>query len=59
MIGFYAIAKLCEHFDAATFDVLGFISGHSLKHVFAALSSAALIYVLHRRRSAFKDFAHV
>ena len=59
MIGLYAIAKLCEHFDAATFDSLGFISGHSLKHLFAALSSAALICALRRRRSAFKDFAHV
>lgn len=57
MIGFYAAAKLCEHFDAGVFGTLGFVSGHSLKHVFAALSSVALIYALHQRRGAFGDFA--
>ena len=57
MIGFYAVAKLCEHFDTAVFETLGFISGHSLKHVFAALSSGALIYALHQRRGAFRNIA--
>ena len=38
----YIVAKVFEYFDAEVFNVLGFISGHSLKHVFAALG----IYVL-------------
>ena len=33
----YLVAKLCEHFDQAILDLLGVISGHSLKHVFAAI----------------------
>jgi hypothetical protein len=33
----YIVAKLFEHFDAEVFDLLGFISGHSLKHLAAAL----------------------
>jgi len=29
----YIIAKLFEYFDAEVFEILGFISGHSLKHL--------------------------
>ncbi len=32
----YVIAKLFEHFDYAVFSLSGFISGHSIKHLFAA-----------------------
>ncbi len=38
----YIIAKLFEHFDAEVYNVSGFISGHSLKH----LAAAAGMYVL-------------
>lgn len=32
----YIIAKLCEYFDREIFDWMGVVSGHSLKHLFAA-----------------------
>jgi hypothetical protein len=38
----YIVAKLFEYFDGEVYNALGFISGHSLKHLTAALG----IYVL-------------
>ena len=49
MILFYVLAKLAEHFDAAIYETLGFISGHSLKHLFAALSVVPLARLLRQR----------
>ena len=51
MLLFYAAAKFFEHFDAQTYAALGFVSGHSLKHLFIAGSVIPLIMVLRRRRS--------
>ena len=39
----YLVAKLFEHFDGAIYDLIGFISGHSLKHVMAALGMYVLL----------------
>jgi len=50
MIGFYFLAKLLEFFDAGVFDMAGIISGHSIKHVAAAMSPAVFLYALSRRR---------
>ncbi|MGJ8662072.1 MAG: ceramidase domain-containing protein [Marinicella sp.] len=36
-LGCYVVAKLLEHFDAQIFQTLSVISGHSLKHMAAAL----------------------
>ena len=36
-LGWYVMAKLLEHFDAQIFQALSVISGHSLKHMAAAL----------------------
>lgn len=33
----YVLAKFCEHFDTEIHDVLYYVSGHSLKHLIAAL----------------------
>ncbi len=38
-LGAYGAAKLAEHFDAAILDATGIFSGHSLKHLFAALGA--------------------
>ncbi len=38
-LGAYAGAKLCEYFDAAILDATGLLSGHSLKHLLAALAA--------------------
>jgi len=37
LIGAYVIAKLCEHFDTNIHQYLVVMSGHSLKHIFAAI----------------------
>ena len=34
----YVIAKICERFDYEILNLTGFISGHSLKHLFAAVA---------------------
>ena len=58
MIAFYVVAKIFEHFDALTFELLGTISGHTLKHVFAALSAVPLIRALQRRRAPREAISH-
>jgi hypothetical protein len=45
----YIIAKLFEHFDAEVYDMLGFISGHSLKHQTAALGMYVLLVFYQKR----------
>lgn len=50
MFAFYFAAKLLEQFDAAIFTVGHLISGHSLKHIAAALTPAAFLYALTLRR---------
>jgi hypothetical protein len=53
----YIVAKLFEHFDAEVFDVLGFISGHSLKHVTAALGMYVLLVFYQKRNCSLQDEA--
>ncbi len=50
MFVFYFAAKLFEQFDAAIFAVGHLISGHSLKHIAAALTPAVFLYALTLRR---------
>lgn len=46
----YAAAKLCELWDGALFDIsAGVLSGHSVKHVLAALAVLPLLLPLLRR----------
>lgn len=40
----YISAKFCEHFDTIIDDVIGF-SGHSLKHLFAALATWFMVRI--------------
>jgi hypothetical protein len=49
VFGAYTIAKLCEHFDAQLFEFLGFISGHTIKHLFSALA-VYFIYLIYQKR---------
>lgn len=37
--GAYALAKIAEHFDAAIYTASGLLSGHSLKHLAAAVAA--------------------
>lgn len=43
----YALAKLCEHFDAGIYAALGgAISGHSLKHLLSAIATYLVLAML-------------
>ena len=46
----YILAKLFEHFDVEVYNLLGFISGHSLKHLTAA-SGLYLLLVFYQKRA--------
>jgi len=48
--GWYALAKLFEYEDAAVFAVTGWVSGHTLKHLAAALAAYS-IYRIWRREA--------
>jgi len=50
MIAFYFAAKLAEQLDDQIFAVGNLISGHTLKHLFASLAPASLLYGLMCRR---------
>ena len=47
--GFYLLAKLLEHYDAAIYSALRVMSGHPIKHVAAACACYA-IYLAFRKR---------
>lgn len=47
---FYFLAKLLEHFDADIYQFLGLISGHSLKHLSAAIAVFCIIQSFFHRR---------
>jgi hypothetical protein len=42
-LGFYAAAKVFEHFDHQIFIASGFVSGHTLKHLAAAMGCWMLV----------------
>ncbi|MDR2709974.1 MAG: hypothetical protein LBB65_01325 [Burkholderiales bacterium] len=48
-IGCYVLAKLAELGDGALFNSLQFISGHTLKHLFATLAAAVIVWRLTER----------
>ncbi len=50
MIGLYVLAKVFEQFDDEIYAAGNLLSGHSLKHVAAALAAAALLAGLYRSR---------
>lgn len=43
ILGWYILAKLSEHYDVAIFELLGFWSGHTIKHLIGGIS---LFYIL-------------
>lgn len=50
-VGFYALAKVAEHYDYGIYMLsAGAISGHSLKHLLAALAPFCVYLMLKRRR---------
>ena len=51
MLLFYGLAKVFEQLDAIVYAAGGLLSGHSIKHVFAALTPATVLYALYQRRA--------
>lgn len=52
LLAWYLAAKLCELFDRQIFDVLGMVSGHSLKHIAAGIGGFMLLRHLRLRKPA-------
>ncbi len=50
---FYTFSRLTEFFDQQIYDTLQFISGHTLKHLFASAAACCILMML-RRRPDFK-----
>ncbi|MBP1297946.1 hypothetical protein ACVII1_001117 [Bradyrhizobium elkanii] len=48
----YVAAKIAEVLDHQIADALGFVSGHTLKHLLATSATAAIVWGLTRRFSA-------
>lgn len=51
ILGTYALSKFMEFFDAPIYSKLGIFSGHSLKHLVAALGTLIFYWALRKRRS--------
>jgi len=50
MIAFYVAAKVFEFYDGQIYSAGQLLSGHTLKHLFASLAPASILYGLMRRR---------
>lgn len=48
-IGLYVLAKLAELADYQIYHLLGFMSGHTLKHLLSTLAAGVIIYYLVQR----------
>jgi hypothetical protein len=51
MLLLYVVSKIVEFLDTSIYAAGGLIGGHSLKHFFAALAAATLLYGLSERRA--------
>ncbi len=51
----YALSKLFEYFDFATYEIGQLISGHSVKHVVAAMAPLVFLYGSNNRRPQIGD----
>jgi Na+/H+ antiporter NhaC len=50
IVGAYAVSKLMELFDDQLYNVFSLLSGHSLKHLFAAFATLLFYWALRKRR---------
>lgn len=50
LLSCYLLAKIFEHFDAQIYEILGVISGHSLKHMVSALGIFILVRAFEKRK---------
>ena len=50
VVAWYALSKVLEHFDREVFELLGHtVSGHTLKHLAAALATLVVLRMLSSR----------
>jgi hypothetical protein len=54
LVFFYALSRLTEAFDHQIFEILRILSGHTLKHIFAA-AAALCIFIMLKNREAFQN----
>jgi len=52
--GFYFVAKALEYFDGQILDLTGFMSGHALKHVAAAVAVLCIILAVPTRNPVYR-----
>jgi hypothetical protein len=50
ILGWYVLAKLLEHLDLFVYRTNGAVSGHTLKHIVAALGALWILLILRRRQ---------
>jgi hypothetical protein len=55
MIAAYVVSKIAEHYDAEIYAVLGTWSGHTIKHLTAAVGTLFIYVALRRRQPAGDD----
>jgi len=55
LVSCYGLAKVLEYFDPHVFELIGIVSGHSLKHLAAALATVFL-YALWKQHTDVKRF---
>jgi hypothetical protein len=51
LVFFYALSRLTEAFDHQIFEITQFISGHTLKHLFAAAAAFCVFIMLKNREN--------
>lgn len=49
VVGWYVIAKVLEKFDVEIYTLTGFLSGHSLKHLAAAVATWYMVVMFHKK----------
>lgn len=50
MLAAYAVSKLAEFYDTRLYSILALLSGHSVKHLFAALGALIIYWALRHRK---------
>jgi len=59
LVAFYVAAKLFEYFDKQIFAFGGAVSGHTLKHLAAAIAPALVVYGLYQRNRSARSPGHL
>lgn len=54
-LGAYFLAKIAEHYDMTIYNLTGILSGHSIKHLLAALATFCVLMAFKGRSTAGKE----